>query len=302
MLGFCGALSIQIIAGLTGFALQSTAFLAPLGMTWPGPIDPSVRGAVVVELPNGLRVLRAYGTLPHPNVLSGFVLISLLGPIFFFLRKERPINFALLLLIPGISLLALTFSRAAWLALIVFSLMLIWKSRYFDRKRLVILLTVSALSFILTLLPYRQLAAARTINTTSHSEEFSFIARAWLNREAIQMIREYPLTGVGIGAFIIELASRAGEGYVIEPVHNIFLLTGAELGIPGMLLMSALAVSFAYHLFKTQNQNAILVGATITGIGVIGLFDHYLWTLAPNRLMLGLILGLWAGQTLHHDA
>jgi hypothetical protein len=63
-----------------------------------------------------------------------------------------------------------------------------------------------------------------------------------------------------------------------------------------------LAVSFAYHLLKTQNQNVILVGATITGIGVIGLFDHYLWTLAPNRLMLGLILGLWAGQTIHHDA
>ena len=93
------------------------------------------------------------------------------------------------------------------------------------------------------------------------------------------MIREQPLTGAGIGSFILQLAGRAGEGYVIEPVHNIFLLAGAELGIPGLLLMTALTISFAYHLSITQNPNAILAGATITGLGVIGLFDHYLWTL-----------------------
>lgn len=302
MLGLCLALIMQIMAGFAGFALQSTAFLAPLNMTWPGPVDPSMPGAVVIELPDGLRVLRAYGTLPHPNVLAGFVLILLLGPVSFFMNKEKPNNLGLLLLVPGIALLALTFSRSAWLALIVFSLVLIWKSKYLDRKRLVILLTVSALSFILALLPYRQLVAARTINTTSHAEEFSFIGRAWLNQEAMQMIGEHPLGGVGIGSFMIRLAARAGEGYVIEPVHNIFLLVGAELGIPGMLIMLAFAASFAYRLFKTQDQNAILVSATIMGLGVISLFDHYLWTLPPSRLMLGLVLGLWAGQTLHNDA
>jgi hypothetical protein len=32
---------------------------------------------------------------------------------------------------------------------------------------------------------------------------------------------------------------------------------------------------------------------------VISLFDHYLWTIAPGRVMLGLALGLWAGQVAH---
>lgn len=302
MLGFCAALSIQIIIGFIEFARQSTAFLAPLGLIWPGPVTAITPGAVVVELPNGLRVLRAYGTLPHPNVLSGFVLLSLLGPIFFFMNKEKPSYLGLLLLVSGIALLGLTFSRSAWLALIVFSLVLVWKSRYFDPKRLVILLSVSALSLILTLLPYRELVAARTVNTTSHAEEFSFIGRVWLNQEAMQMIRENVLGGVGIGSFILRLAERAGEGYVIEPVHNIFLLTGAELGIPGMLLMIALAVPFAYYLFRVQSPNAILAGGALTGLGVISLFDHYLWTLAPGRLMLALALGLWLGQTFRDDA
>jgi O-antigen ligase len=229
-------------------------------------------------------------------------LVVLLGPITFFIRKEKPNYSALLLLMPGISLLALTFSRSAWLAVIVFSLVLIWKSKHFDRRRLALLLVIIAISFIVTLLPYRQLVQARTTSTTSHSEEFSFIGRAWLSQEALKIIGEHPFTGVGIGSFITELANRAGEGYVIEPVHNILLLAGAELGIPGILLVTALSISFIYHLFKARNPNAILAGATLTGLGVISFFDHYLWTLAPGRLMLGLVIGLFLGQGINHDA
>jgi O-antigen ligase len=287
---------MEFIAGLVAFINQSTAFLTPLDLNWPGLLDPSVRGASVVQLPGGGLFLRAYGTLPHPNILGGFALILLLGPVALFLRKEKPNNLALLLLMMGASLLALTFSRSAWLALLIFSMILIWKSRYFNRKRLAILLFMMSLSFLLTLLPYRELVQARTINTTSHAEEFSFIGRAWLNGEAIRIIREHPLTGVGIGSFIIELARHAGKGYVIEPVHNVVLLVGAELGIPGVLLLIALFIFFADRLFKTQNPNAILAGAALTGLGCISLFDHYLWTLAPGRLMLGFVVGLFLGQ------
>jgi hypothetical protein len=302
LLGFCAALSVQIIAGTVGFMSQSTAFLAPLHLNWPGPLDPSIRGAVVVQLPGGESFLRAYGTLPHPNILGGFALILLLAPIALFLRNERPNNLALFLLIPGVTLLALTFSRAAWLALIFFCMILVWKSKYFERKRLAILLILIALSFVLTLFPYRELVQARTVNTTSHSEEFSFIGRAWLNGEARKVIGEYPLTGVGIGSFIIELAKRAGEGYVVEPAHNIFLLAGAELGIPGLALVVTIFTAFAYRLIKTGNPNAILAGAALTGLGFISLFDHYLWTLAPGRIMLGLAIGLFVGQDLNHEA
>ena len=302
LLGFCAALSVQCIIGIVEFMSQSTAFLAPLHLHWPGPIDPSVRGAVVVQLPNGESFLRAYGTLPHPNILGGFALIFLLAPIAFFMRRDQPNNLALLLLVPGVSLLALTFSRSGWLALIVFGMVLIWKSKYFERRRLAILLIILGLSFVLTLLPYRELVQARTINRTSHSEEFSLIGRTWLNGEARKLFMEYPLTGVGIGAFIIELSKRAGIGYVVEPAHNIFLLAGAELGAPGLLLVIALSISFLYRLFKTQNPNAILVGAILTGLGFISLFDHYLWTLAPGRLMLGLVIGLFLGQDANHEA
>jgi O-antigen ligase len=128
------------------------------------------------------------------------------------------------------------------------------------------------------------------------------IGRAWLNGEAVNMIGEYPLTGVGIGSFILELARRAGKGYVVEPAHNLLLLAGAELGVPGLLLVVALSVIFAVRLFKTRHPGAILAGATLTGLGVIGLFDHYLWTLAPGRLMLGLVIGLFVGQDINYES
>ena len=152
------------------------------------------------------------------------------------------------------------------------------------------------MSFLITLLPYRELVQARTVDPSSHAEEFSFIGRAWLNGEAVKMVQDYPLTGVGIGAFALELARRAGEGYVIEPVHNLLLLAGAELGIPGLLIVIASVTVFSYRLIKASHPNAILAGAAITGLAVIGLFDHYLWTLAPGRLMLGLAVGLFLGQ------
>ena len=302
LLGFCAALGIEFITGIVEFIRQSTAFLAPLNLNWPGTLDAFTRGASIVGLPNGNTFLRIYGTLPHPNILGGFSFVLLLAPVAFFMRKEEPNHLAPLLLLPGTALLALTFSRSAWLALIAFGAVLIWKSRYFDRKRLMFLLVILALSFTITLLPYFRLVQARTINATSHSEAFSFIGRAWLNGEAITMVTEHPLTGVGIGSFVIELSRRAGEGYVIEPVHNVLLLAAAELGIPGLLLVVAFLISFFYRLFKTQNPQAILAGATLTGLCVISLFDHYLWTLAPGRLMLGLVIGLFVGQGTNYDS
>jgi len=299
MFGLCAALSIQLIAGLIGYAQQSTAFLDSLNMEWPGVLDPSMRGASVVELADGLRILRAYGTLPHPNILGGFVFLTLIGPASLFLINKRPNYSALILLCLGIILTGLTFSRSAWLALISFSGTLILKSKYFERKKLFLLLSTIMLTIILTLYPLRSLVFTRVSNSATATETISTVGRSWLTERAINMIRQHPLTGVGIGSFIIELSNTAVTGAPIEPVHNIFLLVTTELGVVGLILMIGLFIFIALNIFKAKSPQAILASATLTGLGVISLFDHYLWTLAPGRIMLGLALGLWAGQVAH---
>ena len=299
--GFCLALGIEILTGFMGFASQSTGFLEPLRMEWPGTLDPSVRGASVVQLSNGIRFLRAYGTLPHPNLLGGIVLVSLLGTSSLFLTGKKA-NYPILILHSlGIILLVITFSRSAWLGLLAGLVFLIFKARYFDRKRLFLFLTASILTILLTLYPLRELVLTSVSNAPIATEQLAIFGREWLSQQAVDMFRAQPFTGVGIGAFIIDLSSYAVEGAIIEPVHNIFLLAMSELGILGLLLVLVLFILIGFNIFKAQKPQAILASTAVIGLGVISIFDHYLWTLAPGRVLLALTLGLWLGQ-LTHDA
>jgi O-antigen ligase len=296
MLGLCVALGIEMLAGSVRFAQQSTAFLNSLGMEWPGLLDPSIRGASVVQLADGLRILRAYGTLPHPNILGGFALFTLLGPTSFFLLNKKANYIPLFLFALGVMLIMLTFSRSAWLGLIGFLFVLLLKSSQLDRRRLYLLVSTGLLAIVLTVYPLRELVFTRVSNAPVATEQLSTFGREWLNEQALQMFREQPLEGVGIGSFILRLSTYAVEGALIEPVHGIPLLVGAELGIPGLLIIAGLAITILWSILKAQTPKSILASAVIVGLGVIGLFDHYLWTLAPGRMMLGLAMGLWMGQ------
>ena len=318
MLGLCAALSIQAFTGIVGFVSQSTSFLETLNLPWPGPLDPLTHAASIVKLPDGQAVLRAYGTLPHPNILGGFTLICLAGPIALFLTRTLRAEwsedgspegvrtkskrflatnlFALLLLALGSSLLALTFSRSAWIAIAIFLLILIYKSKIFSRKKAAIVFFTAITAFVLTLIPLHDLFISRTTAPTTTTEEFSLTGRLWLTEQSIALIKEHPFLGVGAGSFIIQLADRAGEINFVEPVHNMPLLVTSELGIFGLALFVAIVVSIGKSFFQNINPKTIIIGALLAGLAAISIFDHYLWTLAPGRLMLGFVLGLWEGQ------
>lgn len=296
MYGLCAALSIQLVAGFIGYAQQSTTFLSSLGMKWPGLLEPSMLGASVVQLSDGLRVLRAYGTLPHPNILGGFTFLALLGPANLFLREKTPNYPAIILLCAGIVLIVLTYSRSAWLALTAFMLVLILKSKYFESKKRFLLPAAVALAFAFSLYLNWNLVSPRISTQQIPTETISSVGRAWITQQAMDVIHRHPITGAGIGAFIIELSQTAVEGAPIEPVHNIFLLVASELGLIGFFLIAGLLFITVSIMTGVGTPQAILVSAALAGAGMISLFDHYFWTLAPGRMMLGLLLGLWAGE------
>jgi O-antigen ligase len=185
------------------------------------------------------------------------------------------------------------------LGLLTFVFVLIMKFRHFDRKRIILLFSTLGITVILTVIPLRDLIFSRLSNQAIATETISSVGRSWLAQQAMDIIQKHPLNGVGVGSFIIELATNAVEGAPIEPVHNVFLLVMAELGVVGLILLLGLIITIAYTIIRSKSPQAILAGALVTGLGVINLFDHYLWTLAPGRLMLGLALGLWAGQVAH---
>jgi O-antigen ligase len=295
-LGSIFALLTQVLIGLAQFWTQSTAFLKPLGLNWPGDLTPATQGASVVQLADGLRWLRVYGTVPHPNLLGGLVFCFLVGLAALYLNQPRGKIWLMALFSSGVMLLVLTFSRSAWLALALFGLILMIFSRYFERKKLLALLVLTIFSLTLVILPLRDLILTRTISPAVKTEAFSTVARNWLAGQGWEFFQERPFSGVGMGAFILTLSQRAGIGYLIEPVHNIPLLAASELGVGGFFLLCGLATVILIKSIRSRWVTGLIFFAALAGLCLIGLFDHYLWTLAPGRVLWGTILGLWAGQ------
>ena len=127
-------LAIEGALALAQVAAQSTLFGAFL-FHWKQEATAGQSGASIVQLPGGLRWLRAYGSIPQPNVLGGFLCLALplVAGAFLHLPRKRRSAWALLgaLALGGTALL-LSFSRAAWLGILVGAL---WAGLLYWRRR-----------------------------------------------------------------------------------------------------------------------------------------------------------------------
>jgi O-antigen ligase len=255
-----------------------------------------VSGVSVVQLADGTRWLRAYGSLPHPNLLGGFVLALLTAPITFFLSPSKRKILPVVLFIAGLVLLLLAFSRSAWVGFAVGGAVLLFHLRRLDRKRLSLLALAGLLTVVLVVIPLRPLFFTRFGEGQVQTEQVSNDTRLWLIERTVELIQKHPVLGVGIGSYSLALSRHVEAFYTIEPVHNVLLLALSELGIAGVIVLGGLAVVVVMATLKARNLAAIVLSAALMGLFVITLFDHYLWTLAPGRLLLISMLGLWAGQ------
>ncbi len=109
---------LQSLVAFLQFRTQSDLGLRWLGESLLGPLE---IGTSKIEI-GGAKLIRAYGTFPHPNILAAFLLLGLLSLFHFYLHtmKTRDVYFFRRILVSlGIFVVAmgltLTFSRAAWL-------------------------------------------------------------------------------------------------------------------------------------------------------------------------------------------
>jgi len=295
-LGSVAALVLQTIVGIWQFISQSTVFTMTLDLNWPGNLVPAMSGASVVQLADGNRILRAYGTLPHPNLLGGWTVALLASILTLILIPSKRWNPLLILFAAGLTLLVLTFSRGAWLGLIALSVVILFRWKQFDRKTLVNVVIVGVVCLALLAIPLQKLFATRLINNQVRTEQVSNFTRLWLVQRTWEIIQWKPLLGVGIGSYSLALSQHVADFYDIEPVHNIPLLVWSELGLGGLVALTGLAISIVIRAFNVRGPRAAIFSAALAGLFVIAFFDHYLWTLAPGRLLFAAVLGLWAGQ------
>lgn len=270
-------------------------------------------------------VIRPYGTFSHPNVYGAFMFFSSLATMYLLLISRKTVVRALLTLVIFTQVFAgvISFSRVAivaWIGslLILFLLLALGVSRegsgrslssrikfgYGRRfkeeasginvKRLGIkMLIICAICGFLFYPQFLERGGVVSYGATNYE---SISDRALYQKAAVEMIKQHPLLGVGQQNFVLamdEYAPTELEPYQHQPVHNIYLLTAAELGIPAALLLVMFFILLVWYVIKNELRlHTIVLLSALAGFLFIGLFDHYLLTIQQGRLMLFLTVGL----------
>ncbi|GBD09932.1 hypothetical protein HRbin22_02194 [Candidatus Thermoflexus japonica] len=297
MLGILLQSSVAVLEILA----QSTAFLRPLPLEWPGQLDPSIPGAAVIELPEGRRWLRAYGTLPHPNLLGLYLLGLMAGPATWGVQPN-PWSF-----IGGLGLglgafgIGLSFSRAAWLGCIASFIGLLRTPQLSPRRRLLLLLA-GAIGGLAVAWLFPSQTITRLTGRGSALELRSVRERQWLMEQAWRQITSHPLLGTGAGTFPLALREAIPPGYRAEPVHHVGALILTELGLPGVGFGLVMLWAFLRERRRREDPEAWALTAFLIGLLIASMLDHPLWTMAPMRALGGCLLGAWLGRQKSGDA
>ncbi len=278
----------------TQVALQSQTGLAFLGEF---PVNPASSGTVVVQA-EGIRWLRPYGLLPHPNMLAGFLVVALLAAFVWVLTWQRRLwPFAVGVFTFGLWAFLLTFSRSAWLGFgigLALILLLTIRKWWGNRKlmlRFAGMVAVMAVTATVFFIVYRPFLAARAGIGGESVELRSTSDRIVYNQIAFTAIQQSPILGTGIGNFpwyaAKYLATETDFDLKGQPVHNIYLSAWSELGIIGLglficIIGLTLLLGFK-NVANAQSATTTLYYAgafgAVAAFLLIGLFDHYTWTI-----------------------
>lgn len=237
-----------------------------------------------------VRKMRAAGTLPHANVLGGFLFLSLLCT--YALSQRRSLY---LWAIPlQVFALFLSFSRSALFAwILATALWLFWNRR----KSVGWVVAISfALSFALL---HEQIIHRGGIVNYNGLAKNSDSIRVHHQNLSVQILRSAPLFGLGYGQFSERAADFFPPGtpsYVKETApHNIFLFLACETGLISLFaFLSFLAILGWAALRSFPTVEITTCKALLAGFLFIGLCDFYPILFQQGKLMLFLTLGLLA--------
>jgi hypothetical protein len=304
--GTIGALAVLHGAvGLAQFIAQRSIGLAFLGELL---LDPQVRGVSVVEAA-GQRWLRAYGLMPHPNVLGGFsglALLICLGALLETPRRRRWLWGSAVAAVVG---LLLSLSRSAWLGTAVGLFYLVavsrlWRAVHWSERQTRAVALGIALVLVVIVVALGGLVGSRLgrfdslLERASVAERLRDIGQAWM------LIRHLPLRGVGTGYYVDALwawAQATGQTFpAFQEVHNVPLLLSAEMGVAGGLLWLWLVTFAPLRLAwrarrRPARPGAAAWGAALLLVLVVGMFDAYPTFLNfRSGALLGVLLGICA--------
>lgn len=284
------------IFSLGGLAV---ALFAPLSVDWPL--------GKLAFIPAGLyqRFHILVADSVHPNVIAGTLVLLLpltLAWLLFDWRALKGYERAAGLIAAGCmsAVVLLSLSRGAWIAFGLAGLVLVGLRWRWGWAAVVLSLIAAALGIywigverVLDLL-----IASKTVGSMNGRLE------VW--GRAIDMIMDFPFTGIGMGAFQ-PLADRLypfllfGPGKVFH-AHNLFMQVAVDLGIPGLLAwlwvlgVAIFSAGKVYHAGRASNNTLITAlgaGLLCSQIALIvhGLTDAVTWGMVRSAPLVWAIWG-----------
>lgn len=241
---------------------------------------------------NGELILRPYGTFSHPNVLGGFLVLSSI----FILSFKKLFNkyFLMFVLVSSTIGILISLSRAATTAWLLFLLIYFVTVivRKYKKPKINLSFLKNNLSVFLILLIFLIVLLnpifLERFTLLSFSDE-SVTQRAELINSSLNMFFKNPVFGVGINNFLNNLEPNFNSPILIQPVHNIFLLTLSQTGIIGFGIL----VYLFFKVFKvsTESKDRKLTGLSIIfSIIFLGLFDHYLFSIQQTQILFTILI------------
>jgi len=276
------------------------------------PLSPSIAGVAKIVV-DGIKLIRPYGTFPHPNLLATFLCLALFCLFFIYLQWKpkwmpKPCGELVESIVLGLLLiiyfclfftLCLTFSRAVILTFVLAALgFFIWifltRSQLKTKVIKLFLLFIVLCSLFFVLL-WPEISSRFLIS----SEEQAVSLRLFYNQTALDLIKEYPFLGIGLGNFVWEIKEMLPllANWLHQPVHNIYLLIGSEIGLIGLGIFLFFLFSVIKRIRIILRENYLLLPFVfcLFIFLIIGLFDHFFWTLQQGQLMFWIVLGLLFG-------
>jgi len=261
-------------------ATQSTAPAQAIFNGWPKEATSHSLGAAVVMVPIAGRWLRSYGSFAHPNILGGFLALAL--GLFAVVDDPRIRRWRAVALAAGLLALLLTFSRTAGLA-VLFGGIVWWLTRRDRPGHQAVAARRARVAIAGAVLLLGLVTLVRVGNLSGLVERNSIETR----------LSSYSVTWRVIG---VGISVGAGNHVLVEdrffggggPAHDVFLIALAELGPLGLLGWLSIVGGLLLVAWRRRTEPRGRTGPLVAIATLFPLlaFDHYLWTLAPGRVLM----------------
>jgi putative inorganic carbon (HCO3(-)) transporter len=244
-----GALNVAIeIYAVAGGAL---AAIGILGTNWIRKVG--ALQSLAARVPVVIRGVPGQQEGFQPNAIAGALLFFIPLQLALAIGGRRRILAVLLLLFTS-GVFLLTQSRNAWLSLaFAMGAWAIWQSR--GRLRFVVIgIVIAAVIGGAAFWTYGNVHLSERVVGGGLSSDVESRVELW--SRAINMIEDFPFTGVGMNDFrrvmpVMYPAFFTPPATDIAHAHNQLLNTGAELGVPGLIAYIAILLGTAAMLVRT---------------------------------------------------